>query len=102
MADKPEFVDLISEATRQNRRRTMPVDIDPMPSAARQGTSRMAHTAAAAGALAAGDADAVEDQAQVLEIRDLGLVREAGFQAHPQTPLVMPGLVPGIHVFRAV
>ena len=41
MADKPEFVDLISEATRQNRRRAMPVDVEPMPVKER---SRMAHT----------------------------------------------------------
>ena len=31
MAEKPEFVDLISEATRQNRRRAMPVEVDPLP-----------------------------------------------------------------------
>jgi hypothetical protein len=46
MADKPEFVDLISDATRQNRRRAMPVDVDPLPSKSRGGTkerSRMAH-----------------------------------------------------------
>ena len=46
MADKPEFVDLIGEATRQNRRRAMPVEIDPLPSSS-SGTrerSRMAHT----------------------------------------------------------
>jgi len=43
MADKPEFVDLISEATRQNRRRAMPVEVDPMPSSVRE-RSRMAHT----------------------------------------------------------
>jgi hypothetical protein len=46
MADKPEFVDLIGEATRQNRRRTMPVEIDPLPSSSKGGTrerSRMAH-----------------------------------------------------------
>jgi hypothetical protein len=43
VADKSKFVDLISEATRQHRRRAMPVDIDPIPSAkARE--SRMAHT----------------------------------------------------------
>ncbi len=43
MADKSKFVDLISEATRQHRRRAMPVDIDPIPSAkARE--SRMSHT----------------------------------------------------------
>lgn len=41
MADKPEFVDLISEATRQNRRRAMPVDVEPIPTKER---SRMAHT----------------------------------------------------------
>jgi hypothetical protein len=39
---KPEYVDIISEATRQNRRRAMPVDVDPMP--ASKPTSRMAHT----------------------------------------------------------
>ena len=43
MADKPEFVDLISDATRQNRRRAMPVDVDPMPAATKE-RSRMAHT----------------------------------------------------------
>ena len=46
MADKPQFVDLIGEATRQNRRRAMPVDVDPLPSSGRGGTkerSRMAH-----------------------------------------------------------
>jgi hypothetical protein len=43
MADtpKPEYVDIISEATRQNRRRAMPVDVDPMP--ASKPASRMAH-----------------------------------------------------------
>ena len=30
MADKPEFVDIISEATRQNRRRVMPRVIEPV------------------------------------------------------------------------
>lgn len=46
MADKPEFVDVISEATRQHRRRAMPIDIDPMPSGtdAHRERSRMAHT----------------------------------------------------------
>ena len=43
MADKPEFVDLIGEATRQNRRRMMAVDIDPLPSAKGR-ESRMSHT----------------------------------------------------------
>lgn len=41
MADKPEFVDLISDATRQNRRRALPVDVVPIPAKER---SRMAHT----------------------------------------------------------
>jgi hypothetical protein len=41
MADKSEYVDLISDATRQNRRRAMPVDVEPMPAKER---SRMAHT----------------------------------------------------------
>jgi hypothetical protein len=39
MADKPEFVDLISDATRQNRRRAMPDIIEPEV----KETSRMAH-----------------------------------------------------------
>ncbi len=74
MADKPVFVDLIGEATRQNRRRAMPVDVDPMPSATARRIAHVAY-AAAAGALAAGDADAVEDQDEVLEVRELGLKR---------------------------
>jgi hypothetical protein len=41
MADKSDYVDLISDATRQNRRRAMPVDVEPMPANER---SRMAHT----------------------------------------------------------
>jgi hypothetical protein len=45
MADKPVFVDLIGEATRQNRRRAMPVDIDPLPrSGNSKPLSRMSHT----------------------------------------------------------
>jgi hypothetical protein len=39
MADKPEFVDIISEATRQNRRRAMPVMIEPEV----KETSRLGH-----------------------------------------------------------
>ena len=39
MADKPEYVDLISEATRQNRR-AMRVDVEPIPVKER---SRMGH-----------------------------------------------------------
>ena len=45
MADKPVFVDLIGEATRQNRRRAMPVDVDPLPSSGTsKPLSRMSHT----------------------------------------------------------
>ena len=45
MAEKPEFVDVISEATRQHRRRAMPIDVDPMPSTtSTKERSRMAHT----------------------------------------------------------
>ena len=40
MADKPEFVDMISEATRQIRRRTATVAISPAPVKER---SRMSH-----------------------------------------------------------
>ena len=45
MADKPVFVDLISDATRQNRRRAMPVEIEPLPSSKgpAKPRSRMAH-----------------------------------------------------------
>ena len=39
MADKPEFVDMISEATRQNRRRVMPRVIEPEV----KETSRLGH-----------------------------------------------------------
>ena len=39
MTDKPEFVDMIGEATRQNRRRAMPVIIEPEV----KETSRLAH-----------------------------------------------------------
>ena len=68
---KPVFVDIISEATRQNRRRAMPVDVDPMP--ASKPTSRMAHTPPRLERWRHGDADALEDQDEVLEVRDLGL-----------------------------
>ncbi|MCW5704044.1 MAG: hypothetical protein AB7I42_07815 [Bradyrhizobium sp.] len=45
MADKSEFVDLIGEATRQNRRRAMPVDVDPLPTGgSSRKRSRMAST----------------------------------------------------------
>ena len=41
MAEKAKFVDMISEATRQNRRRAMPRIIEPMPVA--KETSRLSH-----------------------------------------------------------
>ena len=41
MADKSEFIDMISEATRQSRRRTMPRIIDPAPEV--KETSRLSH-----------------------------------------------------------
>jgi len=40
MADKPEFVDMISEATRQSRRRLMPRVVEPV---AVKETSRLSH-----------------------------------------------------------
>ena len=40
MADKPEFVDMISEATRQSRRAVMPRIVDLAPA---KETSRLAH-----------------------------------------------------------
>ena len=42
MADKPEFVDLISDATRQNRRRVVQVDV----AHEVKETSRIAHRSA--------------------------------------------------------
>lgn len=42
MADKSNYVDLIGEATRQRRRRAMPVDVDPLPSSSTKERSRMA------------------------------------------------------------
>lgn len=44
MAEKSNYVDLISEATRQHRRRAMPAEADPMPSGGARERSRMAHT----------------------------------------------------------
>ena len=41
MADKSEFVDMISEATRQSRRRVMPRIVD-LPTAPKE-TSRLSH-----------------------------------------------------------
>ena len=41
MANKPEYVDLISEATRQARRRVMPRIVDLQP--ATKETSRLSH-----------------------------------------------------------
>ena len=66
MADKPEFVDMISEATRQLRRRIMPRVVD-LPT--RQGNLASRPLAAGAlGTVADGDVHAVEDQA--LEVKD--------------------------------
>jgi hypothetical protein len=58
VADKPEFVDMISEATRQNRRRTMPRVIEPEV----KETSRLGHRPARLPAMADRNPDAVEDQ----------------------------------------
>ncbi|KYH02288.1 hypothetical protein [Bradyrhizobium sp. DOA1] len=41
MANKPEYVDLISEATRQNRRRAMPLRAVPKPEV--EETSKLSH-----------------------------------------------------------
>ena len=42
MTNKPEFVDMISEATRQARRRTMPRIVDLQPVATKE-VSRLSH-----------------------------------------------------------
>ena len=62
MADKPEFVDMISEATRQSYRRAMPRIVD-LPTVAQGNLASQPLAAGALGAVADGDADAVEDQA---------------------------------------
>ncbi len=60
MADKPEFVDMISEATRQSRRRFAPR----ADRTRGQGTiAPQSLAAGAVGAVADGDADAMEAQA---------------------------------------
>ena len=41
MADKPEFIDMISEATKQLRRRSMPRMVDTAPAV--KETSRLSH-----------------------------------------------------------
>ena len=43
MADKPEFVDMISEATRQSRRSNQSRMVDLPPSVPSRETSRLAH-----------------------------------------------------------
>ena len=69
MADKPEFVDMISEATRQSQ---APSSRRASSSPVVKETSRLEPLAAGPlGAVADRDADAVE--AQILEIQELGL-----------------------------
>jgi hypothetical protein len=46
MADKPEFVDMISEATTQSRRRTQSRMVDLPPAVPGKQTSRLAHKSA--------------------------------------------------------
>ena len=68
MADKSEFVDMISEATRQTRRRYKPRVAEPEV----KETSRLSHWPPdRVGAVADGDADTLE--AQILEVQELGL-----------------------------
>lgn len=72
MADKPVFVDMISEATRQTRRRIMPRVVAP------EVKENLASQSLAAGPVAAvahRDADAVETQ--ILEVQGLGLRNQA-------------------------
>ena len=74
MADKPEFVDMISEATRQSRRRIMPRMVDLAPAV--KETSRLSHWPPDRWTQwRLENADAVE--AQVLEIQELGLSASA-------------------------
>ena len=67
MADKPEFVDMISDATRQNRRRAMPDIIEPEV----KETSRLAHRSARMEQWRTENADAVE--AQALGVSSIGI-----------------------------
>jgi hypothetical protein len=68
VADKPEFVDMISAATRQTRRRVMARAVEP------RGHGEIAPQPLATGSMGAvadGDAHAVE--VQILEVQELGL-----------------------------
>ena len=82
MADKPEFVDMISEATQQKRRRVMPRVVEPVV----KETSRLSHWPPDRWEQWRMEtSDALE--AQTLEIQGLGLER---FRApHPSD------LIPG-------
>ena len=55
MADKPEFVDMISEATKQSRRSNQSRMVDLPPAAPGKETSRLSHRLGAIGAVAAGN-----------------------------------------------
>ena len=68
MTDKPEFVDMISAATRQSWRRA-PRVIDLQPEV--KETSRLAHRSATPAGVADGDVHPLE--AQILEVQELGL-----------------------------
>ena len=86
MADKPEFVDLISEATAQSYRRSMPRIVD-LPTAPKE-TSRLSHWPPEHwDTVADGEADAVEDQA--VGRQGLGLISEI------LLPLMKTGAPPG-------
>ena len=86
MTDKPEFVDLISEATAQSYRRSMPRIVD-LPTAPKE-TSRLSHWPPEHwAAVADGSADAVEDQAVARQ----GL----GLSGEHSLPLKKTGAPPG-------
>ncbi len=79
MADKPEFVDMISEATRQTRRRYAPR----VERTCGQGKiAPQSLAAGSVGTVAHGDAEAVE--AQILEIQELELSAAAFSQSETE------------------
>ena len=93
MADKPEFVDMISEATRQSRRRYAPRIIEPE-------VKERSLAAAAVGGLAAGDVQAME--AQILEIQELELSAARPLTADTDNCGYRTGADPAPVVFAAI
>jgi len=94
VADKPEFVDMISEATRQSRRRSRRSTC---------GQGKIAPQSLAAGSVgtvARRNPDAVE--AQILEIQELELARQRPLTADTDNCGYRTGADPAPVVFAAI